>query len=165
MGGRWASSQRVPVRIAIDKVPPGMPLVSGLTATVTIRNGTDGESRTLFQRKPLSLRRACRTLEKPSLTKGLHWVKRRNTRCEQMFSGLPPKADIDRAHRDGLHSKSFITRNPIYWSSCVPVSLTTPRKPSAAIASDLGRIVLDGRSAPAGMTDRNMLDVVPCATI
>jgi multidrug resistance efflux pump len=34
-------AQRVPVRIAIDKVPPGVPLVSGLTATVTIRDGRD----------------------------------------------------------------------------------------------------------------------------
>jgi multidrug resistance efflux pump len=29
-------AQRVPIRIAIDHVPPGVPLVSGLTATVTI---------------------------------------------------------------------------------------------------------------------------------
>jgi hypothetical protein len=43
-------AQRVPVRIAIDKVPPGVPLVSGLTATLTIRSGKDSESRTLFQR-------------------------------------------------------------------------------------------------------------------
>ncbi|MCC8961630.1 HlyD family secretion protein [Bradyrhizobium sp. Pear76] len=41
-------AQRVPVRIAIDKVPPGVPLVSGLTATVTIRNGNEGG--TLFQK-------------------------------------------------------------------------------------------------------------------
>jgi multidrug resistance efflux pump len=40
-------AQRVPVRIAIDNVPPGVPLVSGLTATVTIR---DGENGTLLQR-------------------------------------------------------------------------------------------------------------------
>ena len=40
-------AQRVPVRIAIDKVPPGIPLVSGLTTTVTIR---DGENGTLLQR-------------------------------------------------------------------------------------------------------------------
>nr|WP_244485266.1 HlyD family secretion protein [Bradyrhizobium tropiciagri] len=40
-------AQRVPVRIAIDNVPPGVPLVSGLTATVTIR---DGESGALLQR-------------------------------------------------------------------------------------------------------------------
>jgi len=40
-------AQRVPVRIAIDKVPSGVPLVSGLTATVTIR---DGEDVTLLQR-------------------------------------------------------------------------------------------------------------------
>jgi hypothetical protein len=43
-------AQRVPVRIAIDKVPPGVPLVSGLTATVTIQDGKDGESRTFLQR-------------------------------------------------------------------------------------------------------------------
>jgi multidrug resistance efflux pump len=29
-------AQRVPVRIAIDKVPPGIPLVAGMTATVTV---------------------------------------------------------------------------------------------------------------------------------
>jgi RND family efflux transporter MFP subunit len=40
-------AQRVPIRIAIDNVPSGVPLVSGLTATVTIR---DGENRTLLQR-------------------------------------------------------------------------------------------------------------------
>ena len=40
-------AQRAPVRIAIDKVPPGVPLVSGLTATVTIK---DGENGTLVQR-------------------------------------------------------------------------------------------------------------------
>ena len=43
-------AQRVPVRIAIDKVPLGVPLVSGLTATVTIRDGKDDQSKTLFQR-------------------------------------------------------------------------------------------------------------------
>jgi len=45
-------AQRVPVRIAIDKVPPGVPLVSGLTATVTIRDGKDGdgENGTVLQR-------------------------------------------------------------------------------------------------------------------
>ena len=44
-------AQRVPIRIAIDKVPPGVPLVSGLTATVTIiRNGEEGENATRLQR-------------------------------------------------------------------------------------------------------------------
>ncbi|WFU82442.1 HlyD family secretion protein [Bradyrhizobium sp. CIAT3101] len=43
-------AQRVPVRIAIDNVPPGVPLVSGLTATVTIRDGKNGESGGLLQR-------------------------------------------------------------------------------------------------------------------
>ncbi|NEV01197.1 biotin/lipoyl-binding protein [Bradyrhizobium uaiense] len=40
-------AQRVPIRIAIDQVPAGVPLVSGLTATVTIR---DGENKTLLQK-------------------------------------------------------------------------------------------------------------------
>jgi multidrug resistance efflux pump len=44
----WVTlAQRVPVRIAIDHVPPGVPLVSGLTATVTIKEETtsaDGRS-------------------------------------------------------------------------------------------------------------------------
>jgi multidrug resistance efflux pump len=43
-------AQRVPVRIAIDKVPTGVPLVSGLTATVTIRDAKEGENGTLLQR-------------------------------------------------------------------------------------------------------------------
>jgi RND family efflux transporter MFP subunit len=43
-------AQRVPVRIAIDNVPAGVPLVSGLTATVTIRNGKGGASETILQR-------------------------------------------------------------------------------------------------------------------
>ena len=43
-------AQRVPVRIAIDEVPRGVPLVSGLTATVTIRDGKETENGTLFQR-------------------------------------------------------------------------------------------------------------------
>ena len=40
-------AQRVPVRIAIDHVPPGVPIVSGLTATVTIKEeavGAQGRS-------------------------------------------------------------------------------------------------------------------------
>jgi RND family efflux transporter MFP subunit len=49
-------AQRVPVRIAIDKVPPGVPLVSGLTATVTIRDGKGGENRTLLQRARAELK-------------------------------------------------------------------------------------------------------------
>ena len=37
-------AQRVPVRIAIDQVPPGIPLVSGLSATVTIKDEAVGAS-------------------------------------------------------------------------------------------------------------------------
>src|SRR5215470_12007883 len=43
-------AQRVPVRIAIDSVPPGVPLVSGMTATVTIKDASDADGRTLFER-------------------------------------------------------------------------------------------------------------------
>jgi multidrug resistance efflux pump len=43
-------AQRVPVRIAIDHVPAGVPLVSGLTATVMIRDSKDDESATLVRR-------------------------------------------------------------------------------------------------------------------
>ena len=43
-------AQRVPVRIAIDKVPPGIPLVSGMTATVTIVEATDADRRTGLDR-------------------------------------------------------------------------------------------------------------------
>jgi multidrug resistance efflux pump len=43
-------AQRVPVRFAIDKVPPGVPLVSGMTATVTIRPPTGIDHRNWFDR-------------------------------------------------------------------------------------------------------------------
>jgi multidrug resistance efflux pump len=43
-------AQRVPVRIAIDKVPPGIPFVSGTTATVTIRDDSQVEKQTWFDR-------------------------------------------------------------------------------------------------------------------
>ncbi|MCJ2103509.1 HlyD family secretion protein [Methylobacterium sp. E-046] len=37
-------AQRVPVRIRITEVPPGVPLVSGLTATVTVRSDRAGQA-------------------------------------------------------------------------------------------------------------------------
>jgi multidrug resistance efflux pump len=43
-------AQRVPVRIAIDSVPPGIPLVSGMTATLTIRNAGEADARTWLGR-------------------------------------------------------------------------------------------------------------------
>ena len=36
-------AQRVPVRIRIVDVPEGVPLVAGMTATVSIADGTDGD--------------------------------------------------------------------------------------------------------------------------
>lgn len=49
-------AQRVPVRIAITLVPPGVPLVSGLTATVTIRNPEvhEGDDWLLRSLRPLA---------------------------------------------------------------------------------------------------------------
>jgi RND family efflux transporter MFP subunit len=43
-------AQRVPVRIEIDAVPPDVPLVSGMTATVTIRNDSDTDRSSWFDR-------------------------------------------------------------------------------------------------------------------
>ena len=43
-------AQRVPVRIAIDTVPPEVPLVSGMTATVTVRQPADIDRQTWFTR-------------------------------------------------------------------------------------------------------------------
>jgi RND family efflux transporter MFP subunit len=43
-------AQRVPVRIAIDRMPPGMPLVSGMTGTVTLRDGSRPEEKTWLYR-------------------------------------------------------------------------------------------------------------------
>jgi hypothetical protein len=43
-------AQRVPVRIAIDNVPAGVPLVSGTTATVTIRGESLIEGVTWIER-------------------------------------------------------------------------------------------------------------------
>jgi len=37
-------AQRVPVRIRIDQIPRGVPLVSGLSATVTIKEAADGSN-------------------------------------------------------------------------------------------------------------------------
>jgi RND family efflux transporter MFP subunit len=47
----WVTlAQRVPVRIAIDSVPPGVPLVSGMTATVTVKDASSKDSRTWLAR-------------------------------------------------------------------------------------------------------------------
>ena len=47
----WVTlAQRVPVRIAIDSVPPGLPLVSGMTATVTVRDAPSPDGRTWLSR-------------------------------------------------------------------------------------------------------------------
>ena len=43
-------AQRVPVRIAIDSVPAGIPLVSGMTATVTVKDAGEADGRTWFAR-------------------------------------------------------------------------------------------------------------------
>jgi multidrug resistance efflux pump len=43
-------AQRVPVRIAIDRVPDGIPLVSGVTATVTVKDAGEADDRPWFDR-------------------------------------------------------------------------------------------------------------------
>jgi multidrug resistance efflux pump len=43
-------AQRVPVRIAIDGVPPGIPLVSGMTATVTVKDAGAADDRPWLDR-------------------------------------------------------------------------------------------------------------------
>jgi RND family efflux transporter MFP subunit len=43
-------AQRVPVRIEIDAVPPDVPLVSGMTATVTIRDHSEPDRSSWFDR-------------------------------------------------------------------------------------------------------------------
>lgn len=43
-------AQRVPVRISIDEVPIGVPLVSGMTATVTIRQPAEPDHQNWFDR-------------------------------------------------------------------------------------------------------------------
>jgi hypothetical protein len=43
-------AQRVPVRLAIDMVPTGVPLVSGMTATVTIRQPIANAHPTFLER-------------------------------------------------------------------------------------------------------------------
>lgn len=48
-------AQRVPVRIAIEEVPRGVPLVSGMTATVTIKQADKGRAPSLFDRGYASL--------------------------------------------------------------------------------------------------------------
>jgi multidrug resistance efflux pump len=49
-------AQRVPVRIGIDRVPPGMPLVSGMTGTVTLRDDSHAEEKTWLYRAKAGLR-------------------------------------------------------------------------------------------------------------
>ncbi|WP_457299574.1 efflux RND transporter periplasmic adaptor subunit [Phyllobacterium sp. P5_D12] len=43
-------AQRVPVRIVIDRVPSGVPLVSGMTATVTVKPSVASETDSWFER-------------------------------------------------------------------------------------------------------------------
>lgn len=49
-------AQRVPVRIKITDVPAGIPLVSGMTATVTIRGSEARESGSTLRQRFASLR-------------------------------------------------------------------------------------------------------------
>jgi RND family efflux transporter MFP subunit len=48
-------AQRVPVRVAIDTVPAGVPLVSGMTATVTVRPASEIDHRSWLDRMRTSV--------------------------------------------------------------------------------------------------------------
>ncbi len=48
-------AQRIPVRVAIDEVPRGVPLVSGMTATLTIRDDSNADPSTWIERTHGSL--------------------------------------------------------------------------------------------------------------
>jgi hypothetical protein len=48
-------AQRVPVRISIDEVPTGVPLVSGMTATVTVRDNSATDHSSWFDAARASL--------------------------------------------------------------------------------------------------------------
>lgn len=61
-------AQRVPVRIAIDKVPPGIPLVAGMTATVTVVDPG---------------------IDRPSATQGL--IAAFEARLSDVFNGPPAR--------------------------------------------------------------------------
>jgi len=76
-------AQRVPVRIAIDKVPDGVPLVSGMTATVTLRPPGEPDNRSLFDRG------YARVVD--SLTSLIHGPPPSRPGClPVMSSGAPP---------------------------------------------------------------------------
>jgi hypothetical protein len=81
----------VPVRIAIDKVPPGVPLVSGLTATVTIRDGKGSENGTLLQK-------VSSELETTSLTDPRYKVSRAAVGLSLRIAPLGQPVD-ERRHR------------------------------------------------------------------
>jgi RND family efflux transporter MFP subunit len=63
-------AQRIPVRIAVDNAPAGIPLVSGMTATVTVLAPADADHRTGFHSLMASV----------------------GTRLSDIFNGPPAKA-------------------------------------------------------------------------
>jgi multidrug efflux pump subunit AcrA (membrane-fusion protein) len=83
-------AQRVPVRIVIDQVPPGVPLVSGMTATVTLRRAIEDDH-------PKWSDRLRRVIEDPLI---------------DLFTGPQPRPDcqpvmtIPQAHVDAIPAES-----------------------------------------------------------
>src|SRR5437764_6413557 len=74
------------------------------------------------------------------------------------MTGLGPKADIGRSSRDFPESGHSITA--LCESS---PSFESAKTQSSNRIGDLNRILLVSMSAPTGMTDRNMINVVPRA--
>jgi hypothetical protein len=64
-------AQRVPVRVAIDSVPPGVPLVSGMTATVTVKDADRANRGAWFDRTIAEVKvRLSDTIEGPPARPG-----------------------------------------------------------------------------------------------
>jgi hypothetical protein len=88
-GSVWHSEFRSALRST--RCPPGVPLVSGLTATVTIRNGQDGEGRTLFQKVRVDVERSYAGLFGGDPRPGA-FLTRHESRCQRERPGSTPAA-------------------------------------------------------------------------
>ncbi len=109
-------AQRVPVRVAIDTVPAGVPLVSGMTATVTIRQPATSDRGTWSDRiraslvDPISELFGGGSLPRPDCLQDL---SQKQTEVERIpYSrepAAPPPAEIESGLAPGINTSP---RNP-----------------------------------------------------
>lgn len=106
-------AQRVPVRIAIDKVPPGVPLVAGMTATVTVVEpgagrrgwsallaGLEARLADVFDGPPARLGCLSATTNQPGLTASLAAeVEETSLTPGQINPGLAPGMNVSPTNR------------------------------------------------------------------